>query len=160
MSYLRSILNESLRLYPAVPYNVRLALRSTTLPRGGGPDGTLPLAVLKDTPIGYSALYMQRRPELYPPVSEKFAPPHIFSPERWEHWHPKGHDYVPFNSGPRICVGQQFALTEMGYVLCRLFQRYERVESFADDGGKPVLKAEITLQPGNGVHVAFWEAKR
>ncbi|KAF6813323.1 cytochrome P450 [Colletotrichum sojae] len=162
MKYLQNVMNETLRLYPVVPFNVRLALKDTTLPVGGGPDGTLPLAVCKDTPIGYSTLLMQRREDLYPPVSEKFAHPSEFSPERWFHWQPKPWTYVPFNGGPRICIGQQFALTEMGYTLCRLFQRFERVESYMDviDSGKPTLKAEIVLQPGDGVKVAFWRANQ
>lgn len=162
MPYLKSILNETLRLYPSVPFNVRIALKDTTLPRGGGPDGTEPLPVLKDSPVAYSTLVMQRRSDLYPPVSEKFADPQIFSPERWAHWFPKPHDYIPFNAGPRICIGQQFALTEMSYTLCRMFQRYERVVSYMKeiDGGKPLLKADIVLSPGQGVKVAFWEATR
>lgn len=162
MRYLQNVVNETLRLYPAVPYNVRLALRDTTLPRGGGPDGSLPLPVLKDTPIAYSTLVMQRRADIYPPPSATFAPHNVFSPERWQHWQPKPWTYIPFNGGPRICIGQQFALTEMSYVLCRLFQRYERVESYMDnvDGGKPCLKSDIVLQPGQGVNVAFWEAKK
>jgi hypothetical protein len=49
----------------------------------------------------------------------------------------------------------------MGYVLTRLFQRYERIENYMGpiDGGNPVLKAEIVLQPGQGVKVGLWEAK-
>ncbi|KAH7136548.1 cytochrome P450 [Dactylonectria macrodidyma] len=161
MPYMKAILNETLRLYPAVPFNVRLALKDTTLPRGGGPDGTEPLPVLKNTPVAYSTLVMQRRADLYPPVSNTFADPDVFSPERWDHWHPKPHEYIPFNAGPRICIGQQFALTEMSYVLCRMFQRYERVVSYMYDidGGNPLLKADIVLSPGQGVRVAFWEAE-
>lgn len=159
MSYLKAVVNEVLRIYPIVPFNVRLALKDTTLPHGGGPDGTEPLAVLKDTPVGYSTLIMQRRADLYPPVSPDFADPAVFSPDRWENWHPKPHQYIPFNAGPRICVGQQFALTEASYVLSRLFQRFERVTSHMQelDGGDPMLKAEITLTPGQGVLVAFWD---
>jgi len=145
-----------------VPFNVRLALKDTTLPRGGGPDGALPVAVLKDTPVGYSTLVMQRRADLYPAVSDAFPDSNVFAPERWEGWQPRPWQYVPFNGGPRICIGQQFALTEMAYVLVRLFQRFDRVESHMDavDGGSPTLKAEIVLQPGDGVRVAFWEAKK
>jgi len=144
-------MNETLRLYPVVPFNVRLALKDTTLPRGGGPDGLSPVGILKDTPIGYSTLVMQRRPDLTPSSVLSFFP------ERWETWQPKPWYYIPFNGGPRICIGQQFALTEMGYTIVRLLQRFEKVENYmaAVDGGSPCLKAEIVLQPGQGVRVGF-----
>lgn len=154
MKYLQNTMNETLRLYPVVPFNVRLALKDTTLPHGGGPDGLSPVGVLKDTPIGYSTLVMQRRVDLYPPGSR----PLDFNPDRWLDWQPKPWQYIPFNGGPRICIGQQFALTEMGYTIVRLLQKFERVENFMGvvDDGHPCLKAEIVLQPGEGVRVGFF----
>lgn len=162
MKYLQSVVNETLRMYPVVPFNVRLALKDTTLPRGGGPDGTQPIAILKDTIIAYSTLVMQRREDLYPPVSEDFPDPLEYCPDRWFAWQPRPWQYIPFNGGPRICIGQQFALTEMTYVLARMFQRFEHVQSFMDevDGGKPTLKADIVIQPGDGVRVALWETRK
>jgi len=151
-------MNEGLRMYPLVPYNVRLALKDCTLPRGGGPDGQSPVGILKDTNIAYSALVMQRRADLYPPGSQ----PEKFIPERWETWSPKPWQYIPFNGGPRICIGQQFALTEMAYTIVRIFQQFDRLENFmpAIDGGNPTLRADIVLQPGNGVRIGFHKSAK
>ena len=52
MRYLQHTLNETLRLYPVVPYNIRVALKDTVLPRGGGPDGTEPMGIAKGMPQG------------------------------------------------------------------------------------------------------------
>lgn len=155
MTYLTHTLNETLRLYPAVPYNLRAALENTTLP---GQPGQPDIAVLKNDVVVYSALSMQRRPDLYPPVSEKFADAAIFSPERWDHWTPKPWQYVPFNGGPRICVGQNFAMTEMAFCLVRLLQKYDRLE-YRGDWHAQFHKAEIVGAPGHGVPVALFEAQ-
>ena len=155
MKYLQNTLNEALRLYPAVPFNVRHALTDTSLPStiAGVPD----TSVVAGDAIFYSVLSMQRRAELYPPPSPDFLHPSIFSPERWEHWQPKPWQYVPFNGGPRICVGQNFALTEMAYVIVKLCQKYERVE-YRGDWAAQFHKVEIVGTPGHGVPVALYEA--
>ncbi|KAK5115778.1 hypothetical protein LTR62_000867 [Meristemomyces frigidus] len=157
MRYLQHTLNEILRLYPVVPYNVRVALQDTTLPRGGGKNGDEPIGILKDTPIGYSTLILQRREDIYPSEATGFAPYLSFVPERWDHWTPKAWTYIPFNGGPRICIGQQFALTELAYTTVRLLQTFDRIECRMD--GFPLLRTDIVLQPAKGVHVAFWDSK-
>lgn len=153
MRYLTHTINEILRLYPVVPYNVRVALTDTTLPHGGGPDGTEPIGITKNTPIGYSTFILQRRPDIYPPGSSGFPDPLQFVPDRWDSWVPKSWSYIPFNGGPRICIGQQFALTEIAYTVTRILQTFERVESRQE--GFPGTKTDIVLQPQKGVYVAF-----
>ncbi|KAJ6443616.1 cytochrome P450 alkane hydroxylase [Purpureocillium lavendulum] len=155
LTYLTHTLNETLRLYPAVPYNLRACVEDSSLPgQLGQPD----IKTLEGDVIFYSTLCMQRRRDLYPPTSEKFADPDIFSPERWEHWTPRPWQYVPFNGGPRICIGQNFALTEMAFMLVRILQRYERLE-YRGDWSAQFHKMEIVGCPGQGVPVALYEAK-
>lgn len=52
MKCVQHTLYETLRLYPVVPYNFRIALKDSILPRGGGKDGSSPVGILKGTPIG------------------------------------------------------------------------------------------------------------
>ncbi|KAL7795782.1 cytochrome P450 [Trichoderma ceciliae] len=146
LTCLTHALYETLRLYPAVPYNVRTCLENSTLP---GQPGQRDIVTLKGDHILYSTLAMQRRKDLYPPVSETFADPAIYSPERWEHWTPKPWQFVPFNGGPRICIGQNFAMTEMAFTLVRLLQKYERIE-YRGDWAAQYLKADIVGCPGQG----------
>ncbi|KAF8424915.1 cytochrome P450 [Tirmania nivea] len=150
MKYLQHVMNETLRLYPAVPFNLRTALKDTTIPVGGGPDRKQPISILKGTHIAYSPIIMQRRKDLFGPDADEFRP------ERWNNWTPKAWQYIPFNGGPRICIGQQFALTEMGYCLVRLFQSFEEVNYM--DTKPQRMRCEITISAAEGVKVAFKEA--
>ena len=113
-----------LRLYPSVPVNSRAALTRTTLPTGGGPSGTSPILVRRGEAVGYSVYAMHRRRDIYGPDAD------LFRPERWENDALKdvGWGYLPFNGGPRICLGQDFALLEAGYTVVRLIQCFGRIE--------------------------------
>lgn len=119
--YLQYCLNETLRLYPVVPFNRRSATCDTTLPRGGGPDGLSPVYMRKGQSVLYSTHVMHRRKDIWGPDADEFKP------DRWIN-RKAGWEYIPFNGGPRICIGQQFALTEAGYVLVRLLQRFDQIE--------------------------------
>lgn len=156
MKYLYNMINETLRLYAIMPFATRQALRDTTLPRGGGPDGRSPIAVLKDTPVLYSALLMHRRRDLYPPVSETFADPRVWSPERWDVWQPKSWQLIPFSGGARICLGQNFALAEIAYTVVRLLQNFDRIDDHNPRGKEdPILRYGIVATAEEGVKVAF-----
>jgi hypothetical protein len=45
----------------------------------------------------------------------------------------------------------------MAYTLVRLFQRFSRIERYYTDD-ELITKAEIVMQPGNGINVGLWEA--
>ncbi|CAI7671322.1 unnamed protein product [Penicillium discolor] len=146
MTYLTWVLNETLRLYPIVPFNIREAKRDTFLPVGGGPDGKSPVHVPKGHEVIFSVYTLHRDPEVFGPDADEFRP------ERWGKIRPSW-AYLPFNGGPRICIGQQFALTEAGYTITRIMQQFETIES-----RDPNLWTEglgLTLTTANGTKVAL-----
>jgi cytochrome P450 len=159
-NYLQWILNETLRLYPVVPVDGRRALKDTTLPVGGGPDGTAPVYIKEGMQIDYSVYCMHRRTDLWGADAEEFRP------ERWN-GRKSGWEYLPFNGGPRICIGQQFALTEAGYVIVRLVQRFEAIEGVGntwvakEKGGVGYVRNSLSLTtcPADGVKLRMKEAK-
>ncbi|CAI7601871.1 unnamed protein product [Penicillium glandicola] len=146
MTYMTWVLNETLRLRPLVPFNIRQARRDTYLPVGGGPDGKSPVLVPKGHEVFFTIYVMQRDNEIYGPDPDNFRP------ERWEKFKPRW-AYVPFNGGPRICIGQQFALTEAGYTITRIMQQFESIENRDPDPWTEDLK--LTLTNANGTKVAL-----
>ncbi|OGM44243.1 cytochrome P450 [Aspergillus bombycis] len=148
LKYAQCCVNESLRLHPVVPRNQREAMQDTVLPLGGGEDSLSPVFVPKGTLVCYDLYAMHRRADFYGPDAEEFRP------ERWEdgklqpRW-----EYLPFNGGPRICLGQRYALTEVSYVLVRMVQEFCGLES--RDPGPWEEGLALTLCSRNGTRVGL-----
>ncbi|KAF1814782.1 putative cytochrome P450 alkane hydroxylase [Eremomyces bilateralis CBS 781.70] len=148
MKYLQYCLSESLRLNPVVPGNARTATRDTWIPRGGGEDGLSPLFVPKGTAVNYSPFSMHRRKDYFGEDADEFVP------ERWESLR-QNWQYLPFNGGPRICVGQQYALTEAGYVVTRFAQEFATWKMESRDPEEWIEGLTLTCCSGNGTKVGF-----
>nr|Q12587.1 RecName: Full=Cytochrome P450 52C2; AltName: Full=Alkane-inducible P450-ALK6-A; AltName: Full=CYPLIIC2 [Candida maltosa]BAA02212.1 n-alkane inducible cytochrome P-450 [Candida maltosa] len=142
--YLRWCLFESLRVNPSVPFNSRTANKDTILPRGGGEDCSHPILVKKGDQVLFP-LYASNRQEKY--FGRK---PEEFIPERWRDL-PKtgGPAFMPFSTGPRMCLGQQFALIEASYVTIRLVQTFSKLKSHSlEYAPKRLVAATIRLIDG------------
>jgi cytochrome P450 len=101
--YMFHVLHEVLRIVAVIPMNERVALRNTTLPRGGGKDGSYPIYVRKGIQILIPAYAIQHRPDIWGEDVEEFRP------ERWE-THRIGWEWIPFGGGPRKCLGRKSPL--------------------------------------------------
>lgn len=139
--YLQHVMSEALRLHSIVAFNSRMAVRDTTLPTGGGPGGDMPVFVPAGSEVNFSTFVMHRRRDLWGEDAEEFVP------ERWESARP-GWSYAAFNGGPRICIGQQFALTEAGYCIVRILQRYDAIEGLDVDPARDYYHFTIVSAPG------------
>lgn len=142
----QNILMETIRIRPVFHFVVRRALCDTTLRTGGGPPGDQPFPV----PTGTAAFVNFWSLNLDPAV---FGPdPHVFNPDRWNAIKPKPKEFMPFGIGPRACLGKDKALADSGYLLMRLVERFERVESRVSVW-KP--RATISMRNTAGYKVAF-----
>ncbi|KAF2144914.1 uncharacterized protein K452DRAFT_305872 [Aplosporella prunicola CBS 121167] len=151
LTYVRHCLNESLRLHPVVPANTRYCVRDTTLPRGGGPTGTAPVFVARGTLVSWSAWAMHRRAKEFGHDADAFRPERWAAPSMRPGW-----AYVPFNGGPRVCVGQGYALTEAAYAVVRLVQSCEGVRAVGDEAWEE--EVGLTCWCRGGVRVRVWPA--
>ncbi|KAI7910832.1 cytochrome P450 52A2 [Pyricularia oryzae] len=179
MRLVKNTLNETLRLYPTVSLNLRTAFRDTSLPRGNDHDGNKPVGLAEGTPVIFSSHILQLSPETYEQSPPGTSPPHVFDPYRWEEWKPKPWTYIPFGGGPRIYIGQEFALAEIAFLLVRLLQNYSRLEmrcemrgnsdegwerpngsasivkQFIMEKGRVRISGDVTLSPRDKVLMAF-----
>ncbi|KAK4247785.1 glycosyl hydrolase family 76-domain-containing protein [Corynascus novoguineensis] len=142
MKYLNNVIKESLRLFSPVATNSRTAKRETILPRGGGKDGTQPILVPKGMPVRWSSHVLHRNKDVFGPDADEFRP------ERWERDLRVGWEYIPFSGGPRICLGQQFALTQIAYAVFKFFKMFRSIE--ARDSSPLLLRTNITISFPHG----------
>ena len=139
LPYALAVIEETMRLFPPVPITFRSAVDATELGGTMIPKGDLLGIVIRN--IHRHASYWQVPHEFHP---ERFLPGNKTALNR--------NAYMPFLSGPHMCIGNHFALLEGQLLLAMMAQRYDLIESprQSDEG-----RMAITMRPKNGLPVAI-----
>ncbi|KAL4913246.1 cytochrome P450 [Aspergillus aurantiobrunneus] len=125
LPYTRRVIDETLRLYPAVP---------GALPRVVPPEGAqlLDYFVPGGTTVSTQVYSLHRDPEIFPN-------PDSFDPDRWISPTKEMKDsLMPFGGGSRSCIGMHLARMELRLATAHFFRRFtipkvSRKEGFTDD---------------------------
>ncbi len=134
LPYAEAIVKESMRLYPPAYAIGREAVADCVV---GG------YSIPARATIYFSPWVLHRD-------GRWFDEPETFRPERWLDGStarlPK-YVYIPFGGGPRVCIGERFAMMEAVLVLVTILRGF-RLEMAGPD---PVPFPSITLRPDGGV---------
>ncbi|XP_078538752.1 ultra-long-chain fatty acid omega-hydroxylase isoform X4 [Lissotriton helveticus] len=129
-------IKESLRLHPAVTAVSRRCTEDIKLPDGRViPKGITCLISIYGT---------HHNPAVWP--EPEVYNPHRFDPENSKDRSP--HAFIPFSSGPRNCIGQNFAMSELKVVLALTLLRFKVMP---DDTKTVRRKPELILRAEDGL---------
>jgi len=133
LPFIRMIIDEALRLYPAAGIISRTAQKKDTL---GGRE------ILPGDTVMIPIYALGRHHQLW-------EDPDAFRPERFaDRKAIDRYAYLPFGDGPRICIGASFALQEAVIILATMLSRFK----FTPVPGKePEPVMILTLRPDGGV---------
>ena len=138
MPWLQASLKEALRLYPpAAILFTRRTCRDVSVGSWTVPQGHL---------IAFTPYVIQRD-------ARWFESPHAFKPERFLPGAPdvpRG-AWMPFGTGPRVCIGQHFAMLEMGLIAAMLMHRFSM--TWPENAPWPEGDLGVTLRPAQAIRL-------
>jgi len=139
LKYLDAFFSESLRFYPPAPFLGRYAIKEHTIGKG-----EKEIKIMKGTEIRFGVYNLHRHPKYW-------KDPLTFNPDRFlneEKIHP--FSYLPFGGGPRVCIGQNFALMEAKVILASFMQNF----TFELVGNQKIVPdVMLTLRPKYGLQL-------
>jgi len=138
LHYLTQTLQETMRLYPVAPVlSSRRSTRPVTLGAWQFPARTLfmvPVQLMHHDSRWFPD-QLTFRPERFGPEAPAF---------------PRG-AYLPFGAGPRVCLGQHLAMTEMTVIAAMVLQRFSLSVPDGMTAPRPVF--HVSLRPEQPVHL-------
>lgn len=133
LSFTKNVIEESLRLYPPAYFIDRVNIENDEF------DG---MFIPKNSNLLFSLLEIHTNPA-------NWEEPQKFRPERFSDVNPNhfSGQYFPFGAGPRMCIGNNFAMYEMILAIAEIIKTYKIAEKKTSIEMKPL----ITLKPKNAI---------
>ncbi|KAK5072908.1 hypothetical protein LTR64_000682 [Lithohypha guttulata] len=147
MPYLTAVCNEVLRLYPTIPATPREAVRHTKIGDQSIPKGTsaliCPWAINRDK-------------TLWGPDADTFDPDRWLEGSNAAHGGAQSHnDFLTFFTGPRSCIGREFARLEMKCLLATFVMRFKF--DLADPNEKIEVGGLFSIKPVPGIKLRLYD---
>lgn len=133
--YTKQVISEAMRIYPPAWITDRVALEE---------DEVNGVTINKGELVGIYIYGAHHSTDLW-------EDPEVFNPDRFSKENQKSisaYSYFPFGGGPRLCIGQQFAWTEMILALYHLIKEFDFTLA---EGQKVDIEPLITLRPKYGM---------
>ncbi|KAJ5773152.1 hypothetical protein N7457_008048 [Penicillium paradoxum] len=141
LPYLNAFCNEVLRFYPSVPITIRKAIRDTTLAGKHIP---------KETLFFLSPQILNRMEEFWGPDANEFNPDRFMGPGKANTGGAvSNYAFLTFLHGPRSCIGQGFAKSELACLVAAIVGRFQMELKFPD--AKLEIREGATVSPKDGV---------
>lgn len=139
LPYTLACIEETMRLYPPVPLTVRVAYEDTQLDGVDVPKRTGALIAIRN---------IHRHPDFWPDADafkpERFLPENKAKLNR--------NAYMPFLTGPHMCIGNHFSLME-GQLLLAMMARHYVVRETPNQTVTP--QVAVTMRPKGGLWVTL-----
>jgi cytochrome P450 len=138
LNYVRNVLQEAMRLYPAYWMILR---------RSKEADQVGEYEIEADKTISLPIYISHRHPDFW-------SNPNTFDPARWEAEDINLDNFFGFGLGSHQCIAKHYTLMELQMILAMLIQRYQLKIAC-----EPTVEASINLRPKNGLNVILVKRK-
>lgn len=145
LPYLNAVCNEVLRFHPSVPMTIRKATRDTSL---------VGQFIPKDTTFVLSPEIINHMEELWGPDAGLFKPDRFLGPRKANTGGAtSNYALLTFLHGPRSCIGQGFAKSELACLVAATVGRFHMELKYPD--AELEVRRAATVSPKDGVLAKF-----